>query len=419
MYHLLAGASLRITRAATIAALGAATLVAALAAPVADAEPAQPGAPPKPGGYALTWAPTHMSDVHEYSRARAKRIARRFDIVSADSHAFEDHVRAMRRINPDITLIVYVNGTLAKPEKVRHLPESAFAHDSDGRRITSPIWDRTLMAPTSRAWRRELNELCHSRTRIARYDGCFVDSMGLGIFSPSQRMTGIPVNPATDRNYTQRQYRSAQANLADAVRRAHPGLVHVFNVVSNDYRYWVDPVRSRWLALGLPAVQMEDFLRSARDDVGDFPDVEKWLRSVRVIRDLERHNVTGLFSNKLWVPHSDAQAARWQSFAMATFLMGAKGNSYFAFTRSRDRAGATGSNAPYSMPNRLGRAVRAMVQRESGAYVRRFVHGMAVVNPGTTTVTVRLPHAMRRLNGDVVTSVRLGPSSGDVLKTVS
>jgi len=39
---------------------------------------------------------------------------------------------------------------------------------------------------------------------------------------------------------------------------------------------------------------------------------------------------------------------------MASFLMGADGNSYLAFTRSRDRAGAMGVNAPYSMPENIG-----------------------------------------------------------------
>ena len=40
------------------------------------------------------------------------------------------------------------------------------------------------------------------------------------------------------------------------------------------------------------------------------------------------------------------------------------------------------------------------------------------MNPGTTTVTVSLPSAMRRLDGATVTSVQLPPSSGEVLTTV-
>ena len=412
MFRRLKGATAA-TVAVACASVPAATAVDATERGV----PAQPGAPPKPGGVALTWAPTHMSDNHEYSRRRAIRIARNHDLVSAPPVSFADHVRAMRRVNPDITLIAYQNGTLVQASKVRGLPESAFAHDSRGRRITTPIWGTTLMAPTSRAWRRFVTAECRDRVQRAGYDGCLVDSTGLGIYSPSQRFTGIPVNPRTGSRYTQRQYRSAQAGLADAIRAASPRLVHVFNNVSNDYRYWRDPVRSRPLALGRPAVQMEDFLRGATSEVA-LPDKEKWLRSVRVVRDLEAHNVAGVFTTKLWVAHTTAQAARWQAYAMASFLLGANGNSYFAFTRSRDRAGATGRNAPYSMPNRIGRPEGRMVKMGSGAYKRTFTRGMALVNPRATTVRVRLPSAMRDLSGARVTSVRLGPRTGEVLKKV-
>ena len=412
MHHRVSRACLRGAAAAIVAVLAASLLTA----PAADAvEPARPGAPPKPGGVALTWAPTHMADRFDYTRAGAIRIARRYDLVTAPPVAFADHVAAMRRANPDLTILAYENGTLVKADKVRHLRESAFAHDSDGRRITSRIWGTTLMAPTSRAWRRWVDGECRDRVEQAKYDGCFMDSMGLGVFSPSQQFTGIPVNPSTGSNYTQRQYRNALAKHADALRALSPRLVHVFNVVENDWRYWRDPVRSRPLALGLPAVQMENFLRGSTTGVGEFPNSEKWLRNVEVIRDLEEHNVAGAYSVKLWVAHTDAQAARWQAYAMASFLMGANGSSYFAFTRSRDRAGATGRNAPYSMPNRLGRPQGAMRRTASGAHVRTFRNGLAVVNPGASPVTVRLLSAMRRLNGATVRAVRLPPKSGDVL----
>ncbi len=271
------------------------------------------------------------------------------------------------------------------------------------------------MAPTSRAWREWVDGECNDRVRQARYDGCFMDSMGLGVFASSQQFTGVPVDPDTDAAYRQADYRTDLGALADALRAASPRLVHVFNVVENDWRYWRDPVPSRPLALGRPAVQMEDFLRGSGTSAGGFPDREKWLRNIEVIRDLEAHNVTGLYSTKLWAAHTDAQAARWQAFAMASFLLGANGNSYFAFSQSRDRAGATGRNAPYSMPNRLGPAEGAMVRADTGLYERVFSNGMAVVNLGTTSIRVRLASAMRRLDGSTVTSFRLPPSSGEVL----
>src|SRR5687768_718887 len=86
---------------AVTVAVACASVPAATAVDATERVPAQPGAPPKPGGVALTWAPTHMSDNHEYSRARAVRIARNHDLVSAPPVSFADHVRAMRRVNPD------------------------------------------------------------------------------------------------------------------------------------------------------------------------------------------------------------------------------------------------------------------------------------------------------------------------------
>ena len=40
------------------------------------------------------------------------------------------------------------------------------------------------------------------------------------------------------------EYRTELAGLADSVRAASPDLVHVFNLVENDWRYWRDAVPS-------------------------------------------------------------------------------------------------------------------------------------------------------------------------------
>ena len=100
---------------------------------------------------------------------------------------------------------------------------------------------------------------------------------------------------------------------------------------------------------------------------------------------------------------------------MASFLMGANGRSFFAFTRSRDRAGVLGTNLAYRMPKGIGSPSGAMQRRSSGAYVRNFANGASVVNPTDRTVTVGLGSSMRRLNGSWTSSLTLAPHSGDVL----
>ncbi|WP_435745249.1 putative glycoside hydrolase [Nocardioides sp. SYSU DS0663] len=366
------------------------------------------------GRVALTWAPTYMANDHHYTRREARRLARQFDLIAGMPIAFQDHVSAMRRANRHLDLIAYSNATLAAPTEVRGLPESAFAHDTAGRRITANGWGTFLMESSSQAWRDAAVRQCDQRSDLGGYDGCLVDMLTLGIFSKNF-VTALPVVPGTGRTYTQAEYRTQMAQLSDVYSRQQPGLILVGNAVENSYRYWQSDVPSRPLATGMPGAQMEDFLRGAHDSVTDLPRGGEWRRNVRVIKDLERHGVTGLFTTKLWVGASTKQVKRWQAYAISSFLMGADGNSYLAFTRSRDQAGATARNAPYSMPRSIGTPKGKMRRTGSGAWKRAFTGGVSVVNPTGRARVVRLGKPHRTLDGKIVRKIRLRPRTGDVL----
>ena len=402
------------------------TLVLALPLAVAMGEPpsqartapsvsaTQPRDSPTGRRVARTWAPTYMADAHVYSRSEAVAVARRFDLVVAMPIAFAPHVAAMRATNPRLRILAYSNATLAVPGTVGGLPESAFAHDLRGHRIVSARWGSYLMEPSSPAWRRAATRQCRHRAALGGYDGCLVDMMTLGIFSRGL-VGALPVVPGTGRVYSEWQYRDQLLRLGRRYTASTPGLDLVANVMENGYRYWAAPVTSRPLALRMPGAQMEDFLRGAGDPVTSVPVGADWRRDFRVVRDLGRHHVLGLFTTKLWVGASRAQVARWQAYAMATFLLGSDGRSYFAFTSSRTRAGATGADLPYRMPKRLGASLRPARLLESGAMKRRFEHGVAVVNPTRHWSEVHLGRSYRTLGGRRVHRLTLAPGTGDVL----
>lgn len=396
-------------------------LVAALPTPAgaaperAEAAPTAQRAPALPGGVALTWSPAYMTDSHAFTREQARSLAQRHDLVVSMPVAFGQHASAMRAAHPGISLLAYANATLAGASDVTGLGEGAFAHDAQGRRITATGWGTRLMEPTNAAWRERASRQCAQRSAAGGFDGCLLDMLTLGIFAKGF-VSALPVNPATGRTYTQPEYQAQMVALESHVRRANPGLQMTGNVVENAYRYWQNPVAtSRTAALRMPSVQMEDFLRGATNEVGRFPAPADWVRNVEVIRDLESNGRVGLFTTKLWVGASDAQVRQWQGYAMATFLMGAGGRSFFAFTRSRDRAGVLGTNLPYRMPKGIGAPTGAMSRLGSGAYLRRFERGVAVVNPTDRGVQVPLGSTMRRLDGGSTASVWLPPHSGDVL----
>lgn len=383
---------------------------AAAADPVAHAgrQPALPG-----GNVALTWAPLYMSNFHEYNRAESLRLARRFDLVAAVPFGLADHSAAMRQANPDLTLLAYSNATLANSDDVRGLPEAAFAHTAGGARIKAPAWNTWLMQPDNAQWRAKADGICREKAALGRFDGCLVDMLTLGIYAKGEA-TGLPAQPGTNRTWSQAEYRDHMVDLAADLRRRSPDLVQVGNMIENSYRYWDSDVPSRPLVSSSPSAQMEDFLRGAHDGAGEFPTVAEWRKNVQVITDMEAAGKVGLFTTKVW-SGSRAIAKQWQGYAMASFLMGANGKSFFAFTRSRDKAGASQANAHYDMPDNLGLPQGGMEQLPSGAFIRRFANGAAVVNPTGEAVSVDLGRTMTGLaRGAGRSSVRLARRSGDV-----
>jgi len=390
-------------------ALLAAAAAITIGLPLAPADAAT-GAPARPGGVALTWAPTYMSTQHSFSQTEAVALAKQFDLIAGMPISFKGDVPAMKNVTPDLTVLTYANATFLDGSTAG-IPEAEFAHNSSGGRIRSTNFGNYLMEPSNAGWRSRSVDKCHDRSASAGYDGCLLDMLTMGIFAKGY-VTSLPRKPGGGA-YTQTEWRAQLIRLADQFQAGNTR-VHVGNAVSNAFRYWDADVTSRELVLSMPAAQMEDFLRGSGDSASRFPSASDWRGAVDVIRDMEAHGVAGLFTTKLWSSASAAQVAQWQKFSMASFLMGANGNSYFAFTRSRDKAGATGANAPYRMPKNLGSPTTGMTA-SGAAFVRSFGNGKAVVNPSASTVTVNLGGSYRSLSGRTVSSVTLAPHSGEVL----
>jgi hypothetical protein len=103
----------------------------------------------------------------------------------------------------------------------------------------------------------------------------------------------------------------------------------------------------------------------------------------------------------------------WHRFTLASFALGTNGlDSYFF-----EGSGTDNSDAPdvyQADAAALGSFTGPMV-KHGGVYVRMFANGEAVVNPGTTTLTVTFPKPLINLDGKRVASEVLGPQTGDLL----
>lgn len=361
----------------------------------------------------LTWAPTHVATNHHYTRRQAVALARRFDLLTALPIAFQRFTGAMRRANPSLTLLGYTNATFANRAVAASAPEYEFAHDENGRRITSTNFGQYLMEPSDPGWQHTSVNLCVNLIDRSSYDGCLLDVFGMAVYSPGY-VSALPARPGTGITYTETEWRQQLVDLAGAFASHRPALTYVGNAVGNAYRYWLANVTSQPIVRSLPGALMEDFLRGARDSVTSFPVGADWKRNLEIVRDFERANRTGLFLTKLWVNASPRQVGAWEAYSLATFLLAANGHTFIAFTDGRSRDAVSGRDLPFRLRRNIGMPTSGF-QASGGVYRRHFGHGLVLVNPTLRSRAVRLHASFRTLGGRVVHRLRLGPHSGEVL----
>ena len=108
------------------------TLTAGLLAGAAPAALADEGVP--------VWAADFMAGTTNPSRDRAVSQARHFDVIAALKGTYADDVAAMKAVNPDLVLLVYLNGALAQSGEGSAFPNSWYERDRAGNSVKSRGW---------------------------------------------------------------------------------------------------------------------------------------------------------------------------------------------------------------------------------------------------------------------------------------
>ena len=155
-------------------------------------------------------------------------------------------------------------------------------------------------------------------------------------------------------------------------------------------------------------------MRAASNPVSAFPSVQGWKRNVAMLRHAGNHGKSAFVITKVWTSGTRDQKDRWHEFALASFLLGNVGRSYFDFSYSRQYNPTKGH--PW-WRIRLGDPLGPYDQRGE-IFVRKFERGRVLVNPTDQLNTVRLHSMMRTLTGSLVSRVTLGPHTGRILRSV-
>lgn len=378
------------------------------AATPAPAAPASAGLPAT-GRYMQNFAPTYMTPRTRYTAAEAVQIARSFDLVAAHKGQFESYLGAMKAANPKLVVLIYFNGSFAQKHQASTYPASWYAHDASGHQITSRIFGNYLMDVGNAGWAATVAHECATALAGAPFDGCFIDMLGDTLLFRSF-LNAVPINPSTGLPWTTKERMDATTALAGAVRSAVPGKIVMANGLDAGYRYYDPLAPSSELLTEADAGLAETWLRQATRPITHFETPAAWLQDVQMLGAVAALGRSVAVTTKVWIRASRAEVNRWHAYSLASFLLGAMGTAYYAFLSPNRPSAFTTPNAWDHL--NVGTPLGAMTS-SGGVYERSYTHAIALVNPGLATQTVKVA-ACRTLEGKLVTSITLGPDTGEV-----
>ncbi|MBA3288454.1 MAG: hypothetical protein H0U21_10580 [Acidimicrobiia bacterium] len=350
------------------------------------------------------------STQQEYTEAQAVALARRYDVIVGLRWTFTSHLAAMKAANPDLTIFVYMNGAMSKPADRASMPEAWFMHDANGNRVRNIHFDLMYMDVGNAGWRNWVAQRCNDWLQLSGFDGCWLDDMGAG--NIGNNLSAWPIDPRTGQPITEYDWITYALGEIEVVAAANPGALLSCNGLNSGSKYFL-PVGAGRLLDTSEAATAEGWLRTSRDSPAAFRSVTRWQQDVDMLADAGQRGETVLAATKVWVSSSATQKFQWRVYTYASFLLGTDGYQFLFFSTS-----APGKpDAVHAMDSyNLGTPTEAYALR-GGVYQRRFTAGLAMVNPGETSVSVTLGGSYRLPNGDVVTTVNMPPHSGRVLRT--
>lgn len=338
------------------------------------------------------WAADFMAGNVSVSRSRALRQARNFDLIVALRGTYSKHIGAMKDANPNLTVLVYLNGVMAQREQGTHYPRGWYARDRRGNKIRSVGFGNYLMRPDEPGWVKDVGRRCRVYITASGYDGCFIDVLGTAPLN-DHYVTSRPVHQKSHRPWTPKAWLAATRQIAAKTRRHVAPSPVLGNGLANGRRYFGDAPSSTILG-GLDGAMAEQFVRDAREPATNVHGGKSWRMDVRMLSNTARRGRVALSMTKVWTKATNRQEEAVHRYALATFLLGYQpGHGFFSF---RDDRGLTQFRPIWntSLGDPIGPAVR-----EGRAFLRYFQRGIVVVNPRGSRTTVHLGAGYRKASG--------------------
>ncbi len=366
------------------------------------------------------WAAEWMTGKTQYTEATAVEAAKRYDVIAAQGMTFKAFAPAMRRANPDLKILAYVNGPFAARWAPKYA-ENMYAHNASGNRVQATVFGNDLMNAYMPEWKREVVRLCKDEIARSGYDGCFLDSLGNGIFDGTY-LNSMPVDPRTGKVYDKVQWVKDTGALTQYVRD-NTGVPVVTNGLGSGTR-WFNGSSPQHLADGSDMSMAELWLRQPHASATAYPSSKTWKQNVDMLTESEARGTGVLTVTKMWGKDNTARTvSQWYEYTLGSFMLGANGMSRMFFLADGCTPHVCGSGASdlsdQPAPDlAMGNPTGAYSAVGNGTYSRSFEAGYVVVNPEKTDLKVTLPAGTwKTLEGASVSGTVTVPATSGLVLT--
>lgn len=356
---------------------------------------------------------SNMAGFDRITEADAVDLARRYDVIIGTSLKFRGLVPAMHAANPALKVLIYVNAAYGTTEQATSYPESWYARDANGLKITSRNYSNYLMDVSNVGWQADVVGECTDLVTANAADGCWLDMLNDSSTKASY-VSAVPVHPGTVTPFTSQEWWGYTGAVARAVHAA-PGVGIVAANGAHNGTHYVEG--SDVLTGSVDMLMAECWLRYPGDPLTTYAKESAWKADVDMLVDAGARGASIQAVTKTWAPGTTEQKDVWHQFALASFLLGTDGRAGFTFTPDQTWAGVTPETSWESTDLGTPTGPYALA---GGVYQRRFTGGLSLVNPTTLPVTVALAGSYTDLRGATRSGpVVLAPHTGMVLRSGS
>jgi hypothetical protein len=298
--------------------------------------------------------------------AQALQAATASDVISATAGQLAKYGAAMKAANPNVILLVYVNGGYSKAGTAGTYPQDEYLRSSSGAYITSTTWHNVLMNPLSSGWQQDVANRCAAS--IGRdVSGCWLDQTSCAPLT-SGFDSAQPVDPSTGALYTKSTWSAAVAQELSAVQSALGSAPVYSNTYCSGHSFYAFPMSTADTATSR-GLEAEHWFTAQSTNAEN---LKIWQQGIDML-------IQGQADGKLvTVSGGYPTTGNWPGYITASYLLGDNGAALMTYSVP---VAASFLGAPTDTETSVAGYLHGSV------YARTYENGIVIVNPTGTTQT--------------------------------